>query len=145
MADKKLAAQKPAKITRIYDTRFVHDRTHLPVTMQQFQDLTNEILVEINKLTAPHALEADYFAQVLMSALHSTKGDVGFISKYALYEACIHRVSSHLTYDAVQAIQARLKAEKKPEDLKEIQAEPNSDETHVVPAQSAPVTESSVH
>jgi hypothetical protein len=131
-----------AKVSRIHDTRFVHDRTNKPMTMQQFQDLTNEILVELNKLTVPHMLDADYVAQVLMSALHGTKMETGFISKYALYESCIHRISSHLTYDAVQEIQARIKAKNKPEEITTVPAEPHSDEEIVV---APPAVESSVH
>ena len=139
-------AKKPAKVSRIHDTRFVHDRTHLPVTMQQFQDLTNEILVEINKLTAPHMLDADYLAQVLMSAIHATKGEIGFISKYAMFESCVHRISCHLTYDAVQEIQKRIKEKNKPEDITVVPAEPNSEEEVVIPTQTAEASaESSVH
>ncbi len=138
-------SKKPAKVSRIHDTKFAHDRTHLPVTMEQFQDLTNEILIELNKLTAPHMLDADYLAQVLMSAIHATKMDAGFVSKYALFESCIHRVSCHLTFDAVQEIQARIKAKNKPEDIKTVSAEPNSDETVVMPTEAPQAVESSVH
>lgn len=141
-----MSTEKPTKVSKaskIHDTRFAHDRTHFPMTMEQFQDLTNELLVELNQLTAPYALDADYVAQVLMSALHGTKADIGFLSKYAIYESCIHRISSHLTYDAVQAIQARIKEKNKPEDIATVPAEPNSEETVVIP--TAQPIENSVH
>ena len=146
MSAAKPEAKKSAKVTRIYDTKFAHDRTHMPVTMQQFQDLTNEILLELNKLPAPHMLDADYVAQVLMSAIHSVKGEIGFISKYAMFESCVHRISCHLTYDAVQEIQKRIKEKNKPEDITVVPAEPNSEEEVVMPAQAAEASaESSVH
>jgi hypothetical protein len=84
--------------------------THLPVTMEQFQDLTNEILVEINKLSKPHFLEADYVAQIVMSAIHAMDHKIGYVKKQELLASCINRISCHVTYHAVQEIQARIKA-----------------------------------
>jgi hypothetical protein len=89
---------------------FKNDFTHFPVTMQQFQDLTNEILVAINEVTAPHALDADYAAQILMSDLHSRDHKSGYGYKSEWFEGCLNRISCHVTYHAVQEIQARIKA-----------------------------------
>lgn len=80
----------------------------MPVTMQQFEDLTNEMLLAVNKVTAPHALDADYMAQVVMSALHGRDKKSGVFNKHDLFEACISFISNHVTYHAVQVIQKRL-------------------------------------
>jgi len=88
---------------------FKDDATYLPVTMDQFQDLTNEILTEINKVCSPHALDGDYCAQILMSAIHAYDHKVGRVSKIELFSSCINRISCHVTYHSVQEIQKRLK------------------------------------
>lgn len=88
---------------------FAEDDTYLPVTMKQFEELTNEILTSINQVTAPHALDADYTAQILMSAIHAYDHKHGLVSKKELFESCINRISCHVTYHAVQEIQNRMK------------------------------------
>lgn len=82
---------------------------YLPITMQQFEDMTNELLVEINKLCDPHFLDANYVAQVLMSAIHAYDHKVGWVSKSELFDSCVNRISCHVTYHAVQEIQAKVK------------------------------------
>lgn len=91
------------------------DGTWMPVTMQQFENLTNEILTEVNKITAPHAFDANYMAQILMSALHHYEHTVGLVSKRDLLKSCINRISCHVTYHAVQEIQKKLNLENEPE------------------------------
>lgn len=89
---------------------FAEDDTYLPVTMKQFEELTNEILISVNQVTAPNALDGDYMAQILMSAIHAYDHKHGLVSKKELFESCINRISCHVTYHAVQEIQARMKA-----------------------------------
>lgn len=89
---------------------FKDNDTYLPVTMQQFETLTNEILTEINKVCAPHFLDSDYAGQILMSAIHALDHKHGRVSKLALFEGCINRISCHVTFHAVQEIQTRMKA-----------------------------------
>jgi hypothetical protein len=100
--------------------------TPLPITMDQFQALTNEILVEINKLCAPHFLDSDYVAQIVMSAIHAMDHKIGYIKKADLLAGCINRISCHVTYHAVQAIQERIKA-KAAEEGKALEAVPTED------------------
>lgn len=90
---------------------FPVDKGYLPVTMQQFEELTNEILSEINNLCAPHFLDANYVAQVLMGAIHAYDHKVGWVSKSELFDSCVNRISCHVTFHAVQEIQAKIKAE----------------------------------
>lgn len=98
------------KGTTVKKQTFTKDFTALPVTMEQFQELTNEVLVAINKVTAPHFLDADYTAQILMSAIHALDHRHGYVYKSDLFESCLNRISCHVTYHAVQEIQTRLKA-----------------------------------
>lgn len=93
------------------DCKFQIDMTFMPITMQQFEDLTNEVLIEVNKIAAPHGLDANYMAQILMGALHAYDHKEGFVSKTALLESCINRISCHVTYHAVQEIQKKLNLE----------------------------------
>lgn len=95
---------------------FEQDETYLPITMQQFEDLTNEILIKLNTLfpadpdpDAPKALDAEYAAQVLMSAIHALDHKHGIVKKSDLFESCVNRVSCHVTYHAIQEIQRKLK------------------------------------
>lgn len=90
---------------------FKNNTIHLPVTMKQFEDLTNEILQALNMLSDPHFLEADYLAQVLMSAIHAMDHKIGTTKKSDLFESCVNRISCHVTYHAVEEIQKRIKAQ----------------------------------
>lgn len=89
----------------------IEDQTYMPVTMKQFEDLTNEILVEVNKVCDPHFLNAEYMAQILMSALHSYDHKIGIVNKYDLFINCINRISCHVTFHAVEEIRRKLQAE----------------------------------
>lgn len=91
---------------------FNPDKAYMPVTMAQWEGLTNEILVEFNKLADPHFLDGDYFSQILMSAIHAYDHKIGFVSKSELFDSCVNRISCHVTYAAVQAVQSRLNAKK---------------------------------
>lgn len=89
---------------------FKIDKIYLPVTMQQYEDLTNEILAAVNKVMAPHFCEADYLSQVLMSGIHALKHERGIVTKSELFETCINRISCHVTYHVVEEIQKKIKA-----------------------------------
>ena len=91
--------------------KFASNETYLPCTMQAFEDLTNEILNAINAVTAPHALDADYAAQILMSAIHAYDHKQGIVLKSELFNSCINRISCHVSFHAVEQIQAKLRAE----------------------------------
>jgi hypothetical protein len=88
---------------------FIDDETILPVTMKQFEDLTNEMIEHINFYTQPYKTDADYTAQVLMNVIHALDHKRGFVSKLELFEACINRISCHLTYRANEEIQRKIK------------------------------------
>ena len=90
---------------------FDNDETYLPCTNQQFQDLTNEILMKFNALIAPQALDANYFAQVVHGVIHAIDRKVAIVSKAALLEGCVNMVSKHVTYHAVEALQAAMAAQ----------------------------------
>ena len=87
---------------------FKEDLTPMPITMVQFETLTNEILEGINKYADPHFLDANYLAQIVMSALHAYDHKIGFVKKSEVLESCINRISCHVTYHAVQEIQKKL-------------------------------------
>lgn len=96
--------------------KFEKNLTFLPVTMQQFEELTNEILAAVNEVCDPHFLNADYMAQILMSAIHALDHKQGLIEKSALFEGCINRISCHVTYHASEEIRKRLSPEAKPQE-----------------------------
>lgn len=91
--------------------KFEVEQTYLPITMEQFESLTNEMLVEINKLCDPHFLNGDSMAGTVMSAIHAMDHKIGVINKIELFDACVNRLSNHITYYAVEAIKARLQKE----------------------------------
>jgi hypothetical protein len=92
---------------------FASDDTYLPVTTQQFQDLTNEILAEVNKLTDPNFLDAEYMAQILVAVIHGLKREQGIVNKTTLFQTCVNRISCQLTFNINQEIQARIKQKAK--------------------------------
>ena len=89
---------------------FKKNDTYLPITPQQFQDLGNELLAEVNKIAAPQFIEADWFAQVLNAVIHGLKREVGHIKKTELMAYCINRLSCRMTMDCIEQIHARIKA-----------------------------------
>lgn len=98
-----------SKVISLFNkAKFSNDETHMPVSMEQFETLTNEILVEFNKIAAPNFLSGDYMAQILMSALHAYDHKQGYVRKSDLFESCVNRVSCHVTYHAVEEIRKRL-------------------------------------
>lgn len=86
---------------------FKEDMAAMPITYPQFEALTNELLTEINKYADPHFLEANYFSQIVMNAIHAYDHKIGFISKSEVLSSCINRVSCHVTYAAVAEIQKK--------------------------------------
>jgi hypothetical protein len=89
---------------------FENDETYLPVTLQQFESLTNELLVPFNELTTPQALDGNYFADIVHGAIHQLDRKRGTIKKSELFMSCVNMVSKHITYHAVESIRAALKA-----------------------------------
>jgi hypothetical protein len=89
---------------------FEDNYTYLPVTMQQFETLTNEILKAVNEVTAPHYLSSDYMVQILMSAIHAYDHKTGIVKKSDLFESCVNRISCHVTYHASEAVRAKLQS-----------------------------------
>jgi len=88
--------------------KFLNDATYLPVTMSQFEALTNELLTPLNELARPNFLSGDYFAQILMSAIHAYDHKTGIVYKSELFEGCVNRISCHVTFHAVEEIRKRL-------------------------------------
>jgi hypothetical protein len=84
---------------------------YFPVTMQQFENIVNEMLAEINNLMTPYYASSDYMAQIVMSALHSMDRKESVFKKQELFDRCVHNVSNHVTHGAVEAIQQRLALE----------------------------------
>jgi hypothetical protein len=110
--------------------KFEEEQAYFPVTMAQFEALTNEMLIEVNKVTEPHSLNGDYMAQVVMGALHGTDKKQGILNKTELFDACIHFISNHVTYHAVEAIKARLTAEANKNNPQPLAAVPDLEVEH---------------
>lgn len=104
---------------------FKEDETYLPCTMQQFEDLTNEILGAVNNVVTPNFLTGDYLAQILMSAIHALDHKYGLIKKSDLFLSCINRISCHVTFHAVEEIQRKLKEEHAKANPKPLEAVPD--------------------
>jgi hypothetical protein len=100
------------KLIKTGEARFAEDMTYLPITMLQFESLTNEILTEINKLTDPSALGGDYAAQIVMEAIRALDRNKAYVSKTDLFEASVNLISRHVSFYAVEQIKARLEASK---------------------------------
>jgi hypothetical protein len=89
--------------------KFEKEEAFFPVTTEQFQDLANELLTEVNLLCAPNFLSADYFAQILVAALHTMDRKQGILKKTEMFLGCVNRISNQLTYNIANEIEQRLK------------------------------------
>lgn len=108
---------------------FENDETYLPVTAEQFETLTNEILVEFNKLLAPLAADANYFAARVMNVIHQLARTQGIVKKSVLFEACVNLVSKQVTFQAIEALEKSLKDD--PEAASEVSSEIDDTPTNV--------------
>ena len=91
--------------------KFDLEEVYFPVTTEQFQSLANELLTEVNKLTDPNFVSADYFAQILVAALHTMDRKQGILKKTEMFLGCINRISNQLTYNIANEIDQRIKKE----------------------------------
>lgn len=87
--------------------------TYLPVTMKQFEELTNELLIEVNKLSFPHAIDGNYMAKVVMQCIHGLDHKHGMVSKRDLLLSCINRISNNVTFYAVEEMNKKLQKQLK--------------------------------
>lgn len=86
----------------------------LPITMPQFEKIVNEVVNELNQLTAPDGkLDGNYVAQVVMQVIHGLDHKIGRISKTDLLNGCINRISNNVTFYAVEAMRQRLEEQLK--------------------------------
>lgn len=110
--------------------KFEVDEIYLPCTMQQFEDLTNEILSAVNLIVTPNFLTGDYVAQILMSAIHAIDHKHGIVKKSDLFNSCINRISCHVTFHAVEEIQRKLKEEHAKNNPQPLEAVPDLPTEH---------------
>jgi hypothetical protein len=90
------------------------DETYLPVNLEQFETLVNEIQGEFNKHMAPNSLDGEYMALVVHGAIHALDRTIAVVSKTDLLNRCINSVSKNLTFRAAQGIEAKMKAGQTP-------------------------------
>lgn len=83
---------------------------YLPLTAQQFEDLVNELLVPLNELSAPSIFTPDYAGQIVMSSIHAMDHKDGRYDISDLFEACVNRISCHITFYINDEIQKKVKA-----------------------------------
>lgn len=85
--------------------------TYLPCTLEQWTSLLIEITDSINEIVTPNKLNSDYVSQVLMHAIHAYDHKIGVVSKEELVESCINRISCQVTFNVVEDLSKRLRAE----------------------------------
>jgi hypothetical protein len=91
---------------------FVEDETYLPVTMKQFEALTNEMLTALNVLSSPQLMDPETMAQYVHASIHHIDHSTGIIKKSELFEACVNRISNNLTFKIAEGIHSKREAEK---------------------------------
>jgi hypothetical protein len=92
---------------------FEVEEVYFPVTNDQFEALVNEMLLEINKLSSPLAMDAEYIAQIVTSCLHAMERGAGTFKKTDLFDRSVHTISNHTTQQISVAISARKEAARK--------------------------------
>lgn len=114
---------------------FPNDQIYLPLSGKQYEDLVNELLPALNGVAEAErgqSFDGKYLSQILMSVIHSLDHKDGLVSKQALFEGCVNRISCHITYHIVQKIQDDMKAARdKPTEEKTGEAIPSAEEATV--------------
>lgn len=90
---------------------FEKEETYLPITMQQFEDLANEMLVKVNALCAPQFLDAENMARIAITVIHGMGREQGIIKKSDFFERCVNRLSCQLTFGINEGMNAKAKME----------------------------------
>lgn len=94
-----------------YQRELLEDETYLPITFQQFEALTNEMLVHINEMTAPMAVDGRIMAGVIMSVIHGLDKKTVIITKQDLFNRTLNYLSNQMSYQAVEAIKQQMAAQ----------------------------------
>ncbi len=97
-----------------YRKELQEGETYLPITFQQFEDLTNEMLKHVNEVTAPQALDGNFMANVIMSVIHGLDRKATTINKQELFDRSLNLISNQVTHQACEAIMKKLRAEQQP-------------------------------
>jgi len=84
---------------------------YLPVTPEQFEKLTNELLVTMNQLGHPQAYGPDFFAEVVMREVHSGERKCGTAFMPEFFSGCVRQISCRLTHHIVEQNRAKLAAQ----------------------------------
>jgi hypothetical protein len=91
--------------------KFSNNETYLPVTNEQWEDLTNEMLAAFNVVASPKFIQGDYMALMLEGVLHGLDRGKGIVSKQDIFERCIHFASMHVSNSIGTAIRLKMKEE----------------------------------
>ena len=92
---------------------FKNNKTHKPVTDEQYEDLTNEFIVELDKLAYPKKFEAEFVGAILANALHSADLKGGFQSKSKIFDVVVDLIAKRLSYGISEGIRLKLEAQEK--------------------------------
>jgi hypothetical protein len=84
------------------------DETYLPITFQQFENLTNEMLGHINLMIAPLAVDGRIMAGVIMSIIHGLDKKTVIITKQEIFNRAVNLLSNQMSYQAVEAIKEQI-------------------------------------
>ena len=109
----------------IFRRELKENEAYLPVTFQQFEDLTNEMLKYVNEVTAPQALDGNFMANVIMGVIHGLDRKTVIINKQELFDRAINLISNQVTHQAVEAIMTRLKTQLGESQLQAVPDDPN--------------------
>ncbi len=91
-----------------YKKELKEDEVYLPITFQQFETLTNEMLVHLNEMTAPQAIDGNFMAKVIMCVVHGLDKKTTTIMKQELFDRSINLISNQVTHQACQVMMEEL-------------------------------------
>ncbi len=110
-----------------YRRELKEGEVYLPITFQQFEALTNEMLIPINEMTAPQAVDGNFMAKVIMSVVHGLDKKSTIVTKQELFDRSINLISNQVTHQAVQLMMEEL-LKKSGKDLESIPTLDEEDE-----------------
>lgn len=93
--------------------QFKNNITYKPITDEQYESLTNEFIVELNKLVDPLKMEADFVAAILANVIHSPEQKKGLTTKVSLFDGCVDMISRRLSFNISEAIRRKTEAAQK--------------------------------
>jgi len=92
---------------------FKNNKTHKPITDEQYEKMTNEFVEVLNLMVKPQVMDAEFVGAIMANALHSVECKGGFISKSKIFDTMIDLMSKRLSFNISEGIRKKMESKTK--------------------------------